>query len=444
MNPKLNTNLSHKFLLVLLSLSLIFLGSGSIKTVLFLIVFTSLSYWNLKYICMRIAHKNIKLVLLLLYVGSFLYLQQNNYIGVVSAANQASPQTVVLLMGFAFYFLQVLSLMLGVIRKEIKLPPYLDFLLATVYFPKFFSGPIEPIGFMNTVAGFRFLWDDEKINKGIAYVTGGIFFKHIIATHLQKLVNLDEISSPLLIMISTVSFELQVYFDFCGYSLMAYGIAQAVGLPIMLNFNHPFGSANVPEFWHRWHIGLGRWFYDNVFEPLKPLYSVPAWRRICLPMLVFLLSAMWHGLTLNFLIWGLFHGASFVGFVWLANKITIPPALARIHLFATLIIGRFFFMDLQFDRLLQKLSILFNPNAWLTDFNTLQTLLASQYVILGKQGAVVILITASTIGYEILYTSRNPDLKYSVIRHEIVFVMLAITTFVLFPVSVQNGFVYGR
>ena len=444
MGSQVNANVSHKLLLVLLSLSIIFLGSGSIKTVLFLITFTSLSYWKLKYVCMRIDHKNIGRALLIVYVGSFIYLQQNNYIGVLSAANQASPQTAVLLIGFAFYFLQVLSLMLGVIRKEITLPPYIDFLLATVYFPKFLSGPIEPVCFIKTVAGFRFRWDDQKINKGVAYVAAGIFFKYIIATHLQKLVNLDEISSPLLIVISTVAFELQVYFDFCGYSLMAYGLAQAVGLPIMLNFNHPFGSANVPEFWRRWHIGLGRWFHDNVFEPLKPLYSTPAWRRICLPMLVFLLSAMWHGPTLNFLIWGLFHGVSFIAFVWLSNKITIPTILGRVHLFVTLLIGRFFFMDSHFDRLLQKISTLFSLNAWFTDVNDLQTLLVSQYEILAKQGTIVVFIAASIILYEILYTSKNFELKYSLINREIVFVTLVITSFVLFPVLVQNGFVYGR
>lgn len=380
-------------------------------------------------------------------VAAFLVLQKLNLIGILSATNQVQPQTTAVLMGFAFYFLQMLGLMIGILGGKIALPGFLDFLLATVYFPKFLSGPIESLDFVERVKTYRYRWNSRNLDQGITYMMVGAVFKYLIADHLKHLVTLTEVQSPLGILRSATAFEFQVYFDFCGYSLMAYGAAIIVGLPILLNFDHPFGAKDVPEFWRRWHIGLGRWFHSFVFEPLRDLFPGKHWRRIALPLLVFSLSALWHGQSLNFFVWGLFHGISFAAYVFVNERVRVGVFASRVHLFLTLIMGRLLFMDADSPRLLQKVKTLFSFSAWKADLEKFGQIVASSWALLpqAQQGGFLIGLGLLVVGISIWDAEKEKRRPlYGLFGSDLAFVCALIIFFALLPVTRETNFVYGR
>jgi alginate O-acetyltransferase complex protein AlgI len=107
--------------------------------------------------------------------------------------------------------------------------------------------------------------------------------------------------------IGVVAYSFQIYFDFSGYSDMAIGIGRMIGFKFPENFNNPYISQNITEFWRRWHITLGRWMRDYLYIPLGG-NRVPQWRMYLNLWLVFLISGLWHGAAWNFVIWGAFHG----------------------------------------------------------------------------------------------------------------------------------------
>ena len=133
--------------------------------------------------------------------------------------------------------------------------------------------------------------------------------------------------TPQLAWIGTVAYSLQIYFDFSGYSDMAIGLAQLFGFRFPENFNYPYISQSVTEFWRRWHMTLSRWFRDYLYIPLGGNRVKPARLYVNL-VIVFLLCGLWHGASWNFVIWGLLHGAFLVvermGFSRILERTWLP------------------------------------------------------------------------------------------------------------------------
>ena len=228
---------------------------------------------------------------------------------------------------------------------------------------------------------------------------------------------------------------------------MAYGAALAIGIPVILNFDHPFAAKDIPEFWRRWHIGLGRWFQEYVFSPLRDFLPNKYWRRLVLPLIVFILSALWHGPTINFFIWGIFHGLSFAFFVLLNERVKIPPVLSRIHLYMTLVVGRFFFMDSHFDRMVIKIKTLVNVHAWTMDLENLKSVADTTLSLLphAQQGGMLICAGLLIVVADIFRsTQKNEYPSYGLYNSDWIFAVVTILFFMLIPVSQQFGFVYGR
>jgi len=155
-----------------------------------------------------------------------------------------------------------------------------------------------------------------------------------------------------------------VYFDLGGYSFMAYGISQMLGIDLTLNFNHPFFSSDIQAFWQRWHISLGRWFHQYIYRPLRALDPSSTMVKMALPVLVFLFSAVWHGQTLNFLVWGLWHGLVYLAYVRFLSGRRWPIAIGLPLFIGVLVFGRLLFMESDFHRLLLKITRLFSMEAW--------------------------------------------------------------------------------
>ena len=220
---------------------------------------------------------------------------------------------VLLPVGISFYTFQQLAYLIDCKRQDAPLYSFWDYLLFMVYFPQVLQGPIllhgELVPQFHEEARRRF--DGVRFAAGIQHFVIGLAKKVLLADTLAKAVNfgydnvagLDSVSAVFL----AVGYLFELYFDFSGYCDMAVGLGKMIGLEIVENFDSPFKSASVKEFWRRWHITLGRFFTKYVYIPLggsKKGYV----RMLVNTMIVFLLSGLWHGAAWTFVFWGLLHG----------------------------------------------------------------------------------------------------------------------------------------
>ena len=196
------------------------------------------------------------------------------------------------------------------------------------------------------------------------YILVGFFLHQAIATPLTKAFDLIALTDVISSSAFAVIFELFVYANFCGLSLLIYGVCGIVGVRIPLNFRQPFSSTNIVEYWRGWHASLSTVLKSLFYTPTKRcLGTFPA------IFVVYLASAMWHGVTINFVLWGLFHASVFtLTIVFLRRAAFLPSFVLMI---AGVVIGRALFADSNFDRLLEKLSFKYDGFVVLTNLATL-------------------------------------------------------------------------
>ena len=233
---------------------------------------------------------------------------------------------VILPVGISFYTFQALSYTIDVYRG--KLEPTKDivaFFAFISFFPQLVAGPIERA--TNLLPQFQ---NKRKFNydtamEGMRQILWGLFKKLLIANNCAY--GVDSVfylhsrttipGSDLLL--AAILFSFQIYADFSGYSDIAIGTAKLFGIKLSRNFNNPYFSRNVSEFWRRWHISLMSWFRDYVYIPLGGNQRSKL-RTIINVFVVFLLSGMWHGANWTFIVWGLYHAALFLPTVLMGRK----------------------------------------------------------------------------------------------------------------------------
>jgi D-alanyl-lipoteichoic acid acyltransferase DltB (MBOAT superfamily) len=192
----------------------------------------------------------------------------------------------------------------------------------------------------------------RRIEYFLPYVVLGLFLQQTVATPLTKTFGLLNETDVLSSLAFATIFELFVYANFCGLSLIVFGLAGLAGFKVPLNFRQPFSSTNVIDFWRGWHTSLSTVLKVLFYAPSKKLFGTTA-----ALFAVYLASAMWHGVTLNFLLWGLFHAAMFVLTMRLLRRgLRIPAFLA---LGVAVVIGRMLFADSDSSRLFEKLQFKF-------------------------------------------------------------------------------------
>lgn len=355
----------QKVLLVVASLGFIGLMSQSLATPTFVMVVLTVNFFTLAQ-----SHNSPgwRQALLTINWGAlpfgFYLLQTRGWVGVLSGNASSLSLNMVLFLGFPFYILSILAFNHDIQTGKIQRPSALDYILYGVYFPKFLSGPVEPPAFLQKLSEFRFVYDAKRWETGFDWVVLGMFCKFIVAQYLSRNVYWLEMHDLPKILLSVCAFELQVYFDLGGYSFMAYGVSRMLGLDLTLNFNHPFFSGDIRAFWQRWHISLGRWFFHYVYTPLRSLGPSSEFMKLSLPILIFLLSAVWHGQTLNFLVWGLWHGLAYSAYVKLCSRFKWPGIVGLLSILGVLLVGRMLFMETTFPYLLKKIDRLSDLGAW--------------------------------------------------------------------------------
>lgn len=224
---------------------------------------------------------------------------------------------IVLPIGLSFHIFQSLSYVIEVYRGRQKAErDFLVYSLYVMFYPQLVAGPIERP--QNLLYQFhqQIGFDTGRIASGLRLMAWGLFKKVVIADRLSPLVD-HVYSQPkghegLPLIIATVFFAIQIYCDFSGYSEIAIGAARVMGFRLMSNFDRPYESQSVAEFWRRWHISLSTWFKDYVYIPLGGSRS-SSWQTAFNVMVTFLLSGLWHGANWTFLFWGALNGAFVVG-----------------------------------------------------------------------------------------------------------------------------------
>ena len=219
-------------------------------------------------------------------------------------------KNVLLPVGISFYTFQIASYVIDVYRGDVKAQKNIISLGAYVsMFPQLIAGPIVRYADIEAMLINRTV-SIEKINAGIQRFVIGLSKKVLIANVLGEfcaLVKGTNDPSVLFTWAYAVAISLQIYFDFSGYSDMAIGLGKIVGFDFMENFNYPYMSKSITEFWRRWHMSLGQWFRDYVYIPLggnkKGLK-----RQIFNILVVWTLTGFWHGAAWNFMLWGLYFG----------------------------------------------------------------------------------------------------------------------------------------
>jgi D-alanyl-lipoteichoic acid acyltransferase DltB (MBOAT superfamily) len=223
---------------------------------------------------------------------------------------------IILPIGLSFHTFQSMAYTIEVYRGHQPAERHLGiYALYVMFYPQLVAGPIERP--QNLLPQFHsdHAFDADRVFDGLRQMLWGLFKKMVVADRLAALVD-SVYAQPRgygggWLVVATYFFAFQIYCDFSGYSDIAIGAARVLGYRLMTNFDRPYASASVAEFWRRWHISLSTWFRDYLYVPLGgSRVPEPRW---CLNILVvFLVSGLWHGASWTFVVWGLLHGAYLV------------------------------------------------------------------------------------------------------------------------------------
>jgi len=252
-------------------------------------------------------------------------------------------------LGLSFLTFQILAYFFEVFNKRVDFERnLLRFAFYLLLFPKIPVGPITRYSqLQDQIKNIHV--EPLDVADGLRRFIVGFAKKALIADTLAKVVtpifNLTSPTvSPAIAWLVLFSYSLQLYFDFSGYTDMAIGVGRMMGFRFVENFNYPYLSKNIGEFWRRWHVTLSNWFRDFVFYPLERHRLKWIGQPVNI-LVVFVLTGLWHGLTRNFVIWGLIHGLALVfESTILGRKLRNFPALLQ-HLYAlgVVLIGWVFF-----------------------------------------------------------------------------------------------------
>lgn len=332
--------------IVLLLFSLVFYSWGEPKYILLMIIEVTFTYFIAleieKNIDKNKKKAKIYLIIELVFVLGILFFFKYYDFFVIKILNLDSLSLSILLpIGISFYSFQILSYVFDVHKKDVNAQKNVLYLGTYVsLFPQLIAGPIVRY---KTVA-------DEIVNRkeniedfanGCRRFIIGLGKKIIIANHMaivsDKVFLSADIAnlSSFMCWLGAFSFMMQIYFDFSGYSDMAIGLGKMFGFHFLENFNFPYMSKSISEFWRRWHISLGSWFRDYVYIPLGGS-RVTVSRWILNIFIVWALTGLWHGASWNFILWGVYYGILLI-----LEKLVFGKILDKLPVLNVLIVNVF-------------------------------------------------------------------------------------------------------
>ncbi|OQX99820.1 MAG: hypothetical protein B6I24_01760 [Bacteroidetes bacterium 4572_128] len=340
---------------ILIFFSLIFYAWGGFSYTIILITSIIVNFLFVEYLKKSQNHKKIilkigltfNIIVIIIFKYLDFFIENINEIGILKFINfnEIQKKNIVLPLGISFFTFQQMSLLWDVYRdKKTKKSNLLDISLYISLFPQLIAGPI--VRYNDIINQIKNRIETlELFRSGVQKFIIGLFKKIIFANTFGSVADaimdsqIENISTPVA-WLGIISYSFQIYFDFSGYSDMAIGLGRMFGFRILENFNFPYISKSITEFWRRWHISLSSWFRDYVYIPLGGNRN-GIYRTYFNLFAVFLLTGFWHGATWSFIFWGLFHGIFIttekIGLNKILNK--VPKIFSWIYTMLVVIIG---------------------------------------------------------------------------------------------------------
>jgi len=228
----------------------------------------------------------------------------------------SSTLNIILPVGISFYTFQTLSYTIDIYRKKITpTHNFIEFATYVAFFPQLVAGPIERAAQLLPQFKTKKHFNFKLAKEGIQLIVWGLFQKMVIAdscaTYANAIFANHQNLNSLTLIMGAVYFAFQIYGDFAGYSNIAIGTAKLFGFNLMRNFNYPYFSRDIAEFWRRWHISLSTWFRDYLYIPLGGSRGSKG-QQIRNIFIIFLVSGFWHGANWTFVVWGGLHALFFL------------------------------------------------------------------------------------------------------------------------------------
>ena len=353
-------------------------------------------------------------------------------LGVSGIRNPIPILRIALPIGLSFHTFQAMSYNMEVYRGNQKAERHFGiYALYVMFYPQLVAGPIErPQNLLHQFHENK-RFEYHNVVAGLRQIMWGLVKKLVVADRLANvadpIIGNPHGSSGISLAIGMVCFAFQIYADFSGYSDIALGCARVMGFKLMVNFNFPFRSKSVSEFWRRWHISLSTWLGDYVFTPLAIKYRNLGLIGISIAsMITFLISGLWHGSAWNYVIWGALHGlaiscemlsANFLGRVRDTLRLGFLPVwfrnfMCRSYTFVFLIVAWVYFRANTFSDanfILSKIPHVFSELTTIVTTHKLAFLhLPSTYTLLGAFSAILFLEIAQYL-YTKLDLTNNFD-----------------------------------
>ena len=257
------------------------------------------------------------IVLLVGILGFFKYLgffteAVNDLLKGIGLGSESKVLQLVMPLGISYYTFKIISYLVDVYKGKIDAEKHFGYYALYVsFFPQILCGPIERADHFIPQLKYGCKFEDKLAAEGLERIIIGLFKKLVIADRLAPYVSTvfaEPMNYPGLASIMALGFySIQIYCDFSGYSDLAIGMAQMLGIRTRENFNYPYFSRSIKEFWTRWHISLSSWLKDYIYIPLGGNRKGNV-RKHFNTMVTFLVSGIWHGSTINFVLWGAIHG----------------------------------------------------------------------------------------------------------------------------------------
>lgn len=342
--------------LSLLGCSLVFYAWGGVKYALLLMGSTVVNYVFGLLLGREKGRKTVLVISVIYNVGILFFFKYLNFFADMAEEAAAALQlgwsmevpAITLPIGISFFTFQIMSYIFDVYNRKVEVQKNIfDLALYIMLFPQLIAGPIVRYIDVNREIKERHT-TPEMIHDGIIRFEIGFCKKIFLANNMGYMADMifahtKRLNTPYA-WLGAVCYALQIYMDFSSYSDMAIGLGRIFGFQFLENFNYPYISKSIKEFWRRWHISLSSWFRDYVYIPLGGSRKGAArtYRNL---LIVFLLTGFWHGANWTFVVWGLFHGAFLVlergRFGQLLDR--MPGVVKRIYTLVVVLVGWVFF-----------------------------------------------------------------------------------------------------
>ena len=389
-------------------------------------------------------------------LGTFKYgnfiVENINVVGERLGLSPFKNPGIILPLGISFFTFQALSYLIDVYRKETPVQKNLFYLALFIsFFPQLIAGPIVRYNYIADQLTNR-KENIENFSKGIERFVLGLVKKVIIANQFAIVASeafklSPEILPQQMAWAGVICYSFQIYFDFAGYSDMAIGLGRMFGFKLPENFDYPYITGSIRQFWNHWHITLGSWLKNYLYFPLGG--SKKGLQRTYINLLVvFIICGFWHGASWNFLAWGLIHGA-FMIFerAWFEEKVLkrIGKVLPVVYTFSVATLAWVFFETNNFQHTFYFFKVLFTGNPEFSGGNYLSSVFNPEFLVIALPAM------AGSFGFfrwaESTIAKKYPDARHSLIvtssKTILVLASLIVITILLIS-DTYNPFIYFR